>query len=325
MKVLVYGAGVIGGYLAHVLHTAGNDVTLLARGAWKEQLQQEGLAIRHQLQCKDTVDQLRVIGELDEQPYDAVFAVMQHQQMWGVLDDLSRANTGLVVLVGNNMSAAEMEQRIQAKAATPRTVLFGFQGTAGRRENGKIISIHWNDGSMSLGCLHGEPSGEIKQKIEKMFTGTAYRLTWTRDMEAWYRCHLTLILPACYLCYATGCDLRKAARRQRKLLLDAAGEACEFLKAMGTPILPEGDDEYYRPGTKLTMFAAMMFVMAKTVIGDLVASDHCRHAVMEMEGLDAAFAELRHQRPDIAMPAWDTLRSEMPDWKTIHATYDMAR
>ncbi len=30
MKVLVYGSGVIGCYLAHVLCTAGNDVTLLA-------------------------------------------------------------------------------------------------------------------------------------------------------------------------------------------------------------------------------------------------------------------------------------------------------
>ena len=36
MKVLVYGSGVIGCYLAHVLCTIGNDVTLLTRGSWKE-------------------------------------------------------------------------------------------------------------------------------------------------------------------------------------------------------------------------------------------------------------------------------------------------
>ena len=30
MKVLVYGSGVIGCYLAHILCAAGNDVTLLA-------------------------------------------------------------------------------------------------------------------------------------------------------------------------------------------------------------------------------------------------------------------------------------------------------
>lgn len=36
MKVLVYGSGVIGSYLSHVLCTAGNDVTMLARGKWKD-------------------------------------------------------------------------------------------------------------------------------------------------------------------------------------------------------------------------------------------------------------------------------------------------
>ena len=39
MKILVYGAGVIGCYLTHVLCAAGNDVTLLARGSWRETLE----------------------------------------------------------------------------------------------------------------------------------------------------------------------------------------------------------------------------------------------------------------------------------------------
>ena len=33
MRVLLYGAGVIGSFLAHTLCSAGNDVTLVARGA----------------------------------------------------------------------------------------------------------------------------------------------------------------------------------------------------------------------------------------------------------------------------------------------------
>ena len=36
MKILVYGAGVIGCELAHMLAKAGDDVTLLARGKWRE-------------------------------------------------------------------------------------------------------------------------------------------------------------------------------------------------------------------------------------------------------------------------------------------------
>ena len=44
MRILVYGAGVLGCELAHVLlQNKKNDVTLLARGEWKERIDQKGL------------------------------------------------------------------------------------------------------------------------------------------------------------------------------------------------------------------------------------------------------------------------------------------
>ena len=67
MKILIYGAGVIGSYLTHVLCAAGNDVTLLARGGWRETLEQSGLTIYHHLQKKVTSDRARVIGALDSE------------------------------------------------------------------------------------------------------------------------------------------------------------------------------------------------------------------------------------------------------------------
>ena len=56
MKVLVFGAGVIGCYLTHVLCEAGHNVTLLARGGWKDTLESHGLELRHHLQRKTTMD-----------------------------------------------------------------------------------------------------------------------------------------------------------------------------------------------------------------------------------------------------------------------------
>ena len=47
MKVLVYGAGVLGSYLAHILIRGGNEVTILARGIRFEEIQANGLIIRH--------------------------------------------------------------------------------------------------------------------------------------------------------------------------------------------------------------------------------------------------------------------------------------
>lgn len=323
MNVLVYGAGVIGCYLTHVLCEAGNDVTLLARGNWKQHLEVNGLKIYHRLQKKNTIDRPRLVEIPGDESYDAVFAVMQHQQMWKILDDLAETNAPLVVLVGNNMSAQEMEAYIHANTKAPKTVLFGFQGTGGRRENGQVVCVRMGGGSLTIGCLHTDVGDAVKKQITSLFSETKYRLTWMPDMDAWYKCHLAFILPVAYLCYTTGCDLRKASGAQRKRLLDAASEGYGLLSALGYPILPDGEDAYYRAGIKRTVMAAMMFVMTKTVLGDLAASDHCRHAVTEMEGLEDAWVELRAGKPDFPMPNWDALRRAMPDWETLHQRYDI--
>lgn len=323
MKVLVYGAGVIGCFLAHTLCQAGHEVTLLARGAWGKTLEEDGLVIWHSLQKTQTTDRPRIVDRPDTlTQYDAAFAVMQHQQLLCILGDLAQIDTPLLVLVGNNLSAGVMEREILARTARPKTVLFGFQGTGGRREDGEVICVRTGGGSMSLGRLHGGAPEAAKAAVQTLFAGTKYRLRWISDMDAWYRCHAAFILPVAYVCYATGCDLRKSTRRQRRLILDAANEACRLLKQLGCGIQPPGEDTWYRPGAKRALMAGMLFAMARSVLGDLAASDHCRHAVTEMEGLDAAWDEMRRARPDAAMPAWDTLREEMPDWGALHRLYE---
>jgi 2-dehydropantoate 2-reductase len=310
MKVLVYGAGVIGCYLTHVLCQAGHEVTVLARGGWRENLEKNGLVIHHHLQRKTTTDYPKIIGQVDAaQRYDVVFAVMQHQQMWAILDDLARLDTPMVVLVGNNLSAPEMEREILSRSASPKTVLFGFQGTAGNREGKHVECVRWNGGELTIGGLHRSLTEEEQDFFVRLFSGTGYRLNWEEDMDGWYKCHLALILPIAYLCYLTDCDLRKATRSQRKLLLDAANEGFGLLHKCGVVIRPAGEDAYYRTGPKRALCAAMMFAIEKTALGKLCASDHCRHAVGEMESLDQAWSGLRSQAPDFPMPSWDSLRS----------------
>ena len=48
MKILVYGAGVLGCNLARNLFHARKDVTLLARGNWAEEIRKNGLRIKDQ-------------------------------------------------------------------------------------------------------------------------------------------------------------------------------------------------------------------------------------------------------------------------------------
>ena len=97
MKILVYGAGVIGGQLTHALSVSGNDVTVIARGKWAETLRTEGLRIHHYVQRKDTTDHPKVKETVDEEYYDIVFAVMQYRQMEKILPDLARINSPVVI------------------------------------------------------------------------------------------------------------------------------------------------------------------------------------------------------------------------------------
>ena len=321
MKVLIYGAGVIGGQLCHALCACGNDVTVVARGAWAETLQTEGLRIRHYIQRKDTVDHPRVLGAPDAERYDIVFAVMQYRQMEKILPELARINSPVVVLTGNNLSASEMEARIHENSPTPKTVLFGFGSTAGTRENGKLTTVHTGDGRLTIGKAHEEVPEPVQAILRQVFSGSKLSVVYCDNMDAWLKYHAAFILPVVYLCYKTGCDLKKSTKAERKLLLDAAGDAYHLLMALGYPVRPAGDEKSLEPGLANAAVKLVIYWMSRTRIGALCTTEHCRHAPGEMEDLDRAFQTLRTQKPEFPMPRFETLYNQMPSWEQINLKY----
>ena len=321
MKVLVYGAGVIGGQLVHALTISGNDVTVIARGAWKEALEEDGLRIRHYIQKKDTTDHPRVLEKPDGQRYDIAFAVMQYRQMERILEDLAAVNSSIVVLVGNNLSVSEMERRILRAAASPKEVLFGFGSTAGTRENGKLTTVHTGDGKLTIGKAHAELTAAEKTLLKRLFAGSRMSVSYCDDMDAWLKYHAAFILPVVYLCYKTGCDLTKSTKEERELLLDAVGDAYHLLMALGYPVRPVGDEKNLEPGISNQLVKLVIYWMSRTRLGALCTTEHCRHAPQEMEDLDKAFQRLRARKPDFPMPHYDELYTMMPSWEEIRNTY----
>ncbi len=323
MKILVYGCGVIGSYLTHILCRAGNDVTVCARGKTKEKLEKYGLRIMHKLQKNKTVDYPKVNEKADEnERYDIVFSIMQGQQQTALLPDLAKVSSPLFVLVGNNLCAAETEQEFHRLAGDYKALLFGFQGTGGVREKTYSVCVHLGASRLTVGGLHCNPTEQQKSALKAAFSGTKYGLVFIDDMEGWLYCHAAFILPIVYISYAYNCDLRTAPRQAIDLLLKAAEEGYALIKKSDIKIRPIGDETYFESKPKMAAMKLAMFGIAKTTIGELVATDHCRNAVSEMEYLDQEFNKLREITGAFPMPSWDRLRAAMPDWNSVHATYD---
>ena len=84
MKVLVYGAGAIGGYLGAILTASGEDVTLVARGAQYEALAKRGIQLEGPRSGRPEPIKVRVCKPGEERgPYDVIFVTLKSQQIAG--------------------------------------------------------------------------------------------------------------------------------------------------------------------------------------------------------------------------------------------------
>ena len=122
MRILVFGAGVLGCNLARDLFRAGKDVTLLARGSWAAEIQQNGLRIKDKFSPRMSVSRVPVVTELKpEDVYDVIFVVLRYTQLDAILDTLRANGTKNIVFVGNNVSAGTL-----AASLPEKNVLFAF-------------------------------------------------------------------------------------------------------------------------------------------------------------------------------------------------------
>jgi 2-dehydropantoate 2-reductase len=104
MRFVIYGAGAIGATLGAKLHTAGEDVVLIARGKHLEVLQDRGL--RFQTPDGEEVLAIPAVGSPDElrlEPSDVVLLTMKSQDTVGALERLAAvAPPGLAIVCVQN-------------------------------------------------------------------------------------------------------------------------------------------------------------------------------------------------------------------------------
>ena len=302
MKILVYGAGVLGCNLARNLFRARKDVTLLARGNWAEEIRKSGLRIKDKFSPRTSVSRIPVVTELTpDDRYDVIFVALRYTQLDSALDTLRTNRTKNIVFVGNNVRAAETAARLPEK-----NVLFAFALSAGHREPDRVVSIDLK--KITIGQLPGAVSNV--GLIEKIFGGTKYKVVYEPNMEDYLLCHAAFVLPAAFACYKTDGDLKKLKGDTAYLerLIDANIEGYRAIRTAGHDILPKADADFESKKYRKTCLRFFK-LMCATSLGKLCASDHAMNAIDEMSALNRDIKKFFDEN-GAAYPVWQALEAE---------------
>jgi 2-dehydropantoate 2-reductase len=106
MRILVYGAGTIGGYLSGILTAAGADVTAVARGAQYEALATQDLVLESAKTKRSISTRVRVCRQGEEKPpYDLIFITPKSHQLAAAARHIAglRSPNGTIVLPQNGI------------------------------------------------------------------------------------------------------------------------------------------------------------------------------------------------------------------------------
>ena len=301
MKILVFGAGVLGCNLARNMLRAGKDVTLLARGRWAEEIRKNGLRIKDKFSPRVSVSRIPVVTELGpDDRYDVIFVVLRYTQLDSILDTLRANRTKNIVFVGNNVRA-----RALAASLPEKNVLFAFASSAGHREPDRVASIDLK--KITIGQLADAPSNE--QLIGQIFEGTRYKVAYEPNMEDYLLCHAAFVLPVAFACYKTDGDLKKLKGSTAYLsrMLDANIEGYRAIRNAGHEILPKSDTEFEGAAYRRTCLRFFK-LMCATSLGKICASEHAMNATDEMSALNRDLKQF-----------FDAHGAQYPVWRELEA------
>ena len=302
MKILVYGAGVLGCNLARNLFRAGKDAALLARGRWAEELKKNGLRIKDKFSPRMSVSRIPVVTELKaEDAYDVIFVVLRYTQLEPIMETLRASRAKNLVFVGNDVRASAI-----AASLPEKNVMFAFASSAGHRERDYVASIDLK--KITIGQIAGAPSNE--RLIQTIFDGAKYKVAYEPNMGDYLLCHAAFVLPVAFACYKTDGDLKKLKGDTAYLnrMIDANIEGYRALRNAGHEILPKEDGEFEGDAYRRTCLRFFK-LMCATGLGKICASDHAMNAVEEMSALDRDLKQLFDEN-GAAYPAWQALEQD---------------
>ncbi len=239
MRILVYGAGVLGSLYAAWLRESGLDVSILARGQRLADIRQYGIQLEDTASGHRTITPINAVETFaPEDDYDLVVVLVRKNQVATVLPALAanKSTPSFLFMINN---AAGPDEYISAVGR--ERVLLGFAGAGGEREGHVVRHAVLSKflQPTSIGELNGCRTSRIEQ-IGSMFRAAGFPPVIHSNMDAWLKTHVALVSPIANAIYMAGGDNCQLARDPDgvALMLRAIREGFRTLRVMGIPITP---------------------------------------------------------------------------------------
>jgi 2-dehydropantoate 2-reductase len=298
MKILVVGAGAVGGYFGARLAQAGRDVTFLVRPSRAEQLQRDGLRILSPHGDLTLQPQTVTTGNI-RGPYDLIFLSVKAQT-------LDQAITDMTPAIGPDTMIYPVLNGMRHMDTLART--FGEQAVVGGvcmvstdlDKQGRIVQI-----TPMQKLTYGELSGEITPRIRSLDetmrnAGFETELSTGIAQAMWHKWVMiaSLGLVTCLLDGPIG--KINAVADGEQTILQALDECAAIGAACGFP-LSQSIAAFLRQSstTKDSKLTSSMYrdmqkgasVEVDTILGDLLA--HAQKHGLETPLLQAGCVRLR--------------------------------
>jgi 2-dehydropantoate 2-reductase len=298
MKILVVGAGAVGGYFGARLAQAGRDVTFLVRPARAQQLQRDGLRILSPHGDLTLKPQTITSTEITS-PYDIIFVSVKAQALDQAIKDMKTAvgPETMIYPVLNGMRHMGTLVHSFGEQAVLGGVTFV---STDLDEQGRIVQLTPMDR-----VIYGERSGEITPRIRSLdetFRNAGFETEVSTNItQAMWDKWVTIASFGLITCLLGGpVGEINAVSDGKQTALQAIDECAAIAKACGFPT-PQPHLETVRKlaSDKDSKFTSSMYrdlhkgapVEVDTILGDLL--DHGHAHQIEAPLLQACCVRLR--------------------------------
>jgi 2-dehydropantoate 2-reductase len=298
MRILIVGAGALGGYFGARLLQTGRDVTFLVRPRRAEQLAKSGLVISSKLGDASIPRPPVVLAEGIKAPFDLIIVGCKAYDLDATMDSFARAvgpDTAILPYLNGMKHIDSLAARFGAER-----VLGGLAMISATLDDDGIVH-HLNETHiLTYGELDGAQSPRMAA-IAAEFAGAAFdaRATQTIVQELWEKwVFIATLGGVTSLMRGVVGDIERAgaANLSLQLLAECAAIAASQGYAPRPAVLERGRTLYTAPGSMLT--ASMMKdiergarIEGEHIVGDLLARGE--RSSVETPLLRTVYAHLR--------------------------------